>query len=94
MKYLCIPVIVLFILGCSTNNESAVVDRTSDYNLSNTKGLSDCNVFKLYPDTIYSKELYVVRCPNSITSTTHESNRKQPDITTVVIDGKKYIRSE
>lgn len=51
--------------------------------------LKDCGFFSVSNGT---DRMYVVRCPNSTTSTTYRVGKH--DETTVVIDGAEYVRKD
>jgi hypothetical protein len=53
------------------------------------EGLQDCKTW--YVTNSSGAQLYITRCPNSTTSTTHPG--KSPR-TSVVIDGTEYVRKD
>ena len=67
--------------GCKAETE----ERTGEYALP--AGLQDCQVYRMTSGANGSF-LYVVRCPNSATSTTFRSGKTNQ--TAVVIDGVTY----
>ncbi|QOI71567.1 hypothetical protein pEaSNUABM47_00083 [Erwinia phage pEa_SNUABM_47] len=67
-KLLAVLVLAFTITGCDGSAE----DRTGNYTLPS--GLQDCQIYRLAADGI-GKTLYVVRCPNSNTSTTFSSGK-------------------
>ncbi len=77
MKNLLMVIALAFILvGCDSSGE-----RTNNYELP--QGLSDCHIFRVSPDGI-GKTLYVVRCPNSTTSTTYNSGKSDTSSVTYI----------
>ena len=62
-------------------------DRTAEYNLP--AGLSDCRVYYVDSNAIFSTSLYVVRCPKADTQTAYSSGKQQ--LRTMVIDGVEFV---
>ena len=82
-----IYVISLFLSSCDLNFK-ATSEETSSFTLP--EGLKDCKIYGIQNGN--SMSLSVVRCPNSTVSTTYKSGKTT--VTTVVIDGKKYVSEE
>lgn len=84
MKLLIVILGVIMLTGC----EPSYKDYTESFtNLP--EGLKDC---KFYGVSNTDSSLDIVRCPNSTVSTTYKSGKTT--VTTVVIDGKKYVSEE
>lgn len=73
MKNIFLCILILSFVGC----DAKTVDMTSEYKLP--PELNDCNFYYVRGGGS-SKDLYVVRCPNSSTSTTW--NEQQGKTTT------------
>lgn len=63
-----IAVLAMMLTGCDFSSK----EKTSSYTLP--AGLEDCHIYRVTPDGM-GKTLYVVRCPNSNTSTTYSSGK-------------------
>lgn len=74
MKAILASLTTVFIFGCTDNNGVAFFPEMPD-------GLKDCKVYNVQSDD-KSKTLHIVRCPNSSTTTTHQTDRDQSHITT------------
>lgn len=84
MKRVLLIASCLLIAACNPHSEDATVDFPVM-----PKELSDC---KIYWISGKYRALYVVRCPNSTTSTTYRQGKTSA--TTVVIDGVEYVKRE
>ncbi len=75
---------VLALAGCDTQQTmKRIVD------LKQVRGLEDCTYYVVEPGGI-NPTMYVIRCPNSTTSTAYQSGGNQ--MNTVIIDGVEYQR--
>lgn len=54
--------------------------------------LADCNFIKWNP--YGSRDLYIVRCPNSTTNTTWTEGKHSELRSVIVVDGKTYVEKE
>lgn len=92
LMFLTISLLMLSILisGCDTSEAKG----PQQVKYSMPKNLEDCEVYKI--DAANNPYLYVVRCPNSTTSTTYEyrEGKTTKYRSTVVIDGVKYESKE
>ncbi len=65
----------LLLAGCD-----AYTDDVSDrYQLP--KGLQDCEVYRMTASR--GKDLYVIRCPNSTTTTSYQDNKQEVNTVTI-----------
>lgn len=88
MKQIISILFVLLLTAC--DSRPLITERTSEYGVL-PAGLSDCKVYFMISPTS-ARDLYVMRCPNSSTSTTSKSNAKNSrNETNVVIDGVEYV---
>lgn len=75
MKYLLITLLAITLIGCGTK------EQTTNYYLPSD--LSDCKVYYVSGKGV-NRNLYVVRCPNSTTSTTHSCGKNCTASNTVI----------
>lgn len=75
MKKLII-IAALLLTGCDSYTD----DLSSRYDLP--KGLEDCKVYRMTPSR--GKDLYIVRCPNSVTGVSYRENKQNVSSTTTI----------
>ena len=68
---------VIFLSGCNPSYE----DKNASYSLP--PEMQDCRVYKLHGDAI-SRDIVVVRCPNSQTTTSYSYGKNGQSHTTVI----------
>ena len=82
MKLLMVGIGVIMLTGCEPKYE----ENTQNFTILPAE-LKDCKFYGVRSNT--GSSLNIVRCPNSTVSTTYKSGKTT--LTTVVIDGKKYV---
>jgi hypothetical protein len=82
MKKMLFVIVCTMLLSCDNEANTRNVERA----YSMPEGLTDCAIFRMESGGVMTNRLYVVRCPNSYTSTTFPVGKSQGTVAVVELD--------